>query len=409
MDPLAVFRKEFRHHTNEIYLDGNSLGKLPLAAESHLNEAIQNQWGKELIRSWNTHWLELPKRIAAKYATLLGTQSHNILMGESTSVRIYQMLHAALTSGLFPKQLLTDALNFPTDQYLMQGLESAFLLPKTIQVAYGQEIEADIDLLKAEIKTHPGIVCLSLASYKSAYLYPMKELNQWAKCCGSLILWDLSHAVGVVDIDLEATETLMAVGCTYKFMNGGPGSPAFIFIAEALQQKLKNPIQGWFGHQKPFDFDPMYKPANGIERFASGTPQILSLVGMEAGIDITLAAGIKAIRQKSSRQTAFLIAAINEELSSYGYQLQSPVDNARRGSHVSISHPHAWQICQALQAGSETFPKIIPDFRPPNFIRLGVAPLYILDRELELTVRRLKDIVKDKIYLNFSSEKPQVT
>lgn len=407
-DPLAGFKRRFFSVPDEIYLDGNSLGKMPIEAQTTVEKVLQQQWGQRLIRSWNEQWLDLPTRIAGKYAQLLGTNAANIIIGESTSVRLYQIVYALLNSHKYSR-LITDNLNFPTDLYILEGLEKAFELPQTLVVDYGQELEADIETLKAEIQKKPCIVCLSLVSYKSAYLYPMAELNRWAQAHHSIIVWDLSHAVGVVPIDFQATQTKAAIGCTYKFMNGGPGAPALMYVGQSLQNELKNPIQGWFGHAKPFDFSPSYRAANGIHRFASGTPQILSLAAMEAGIDITLEAGIKPIRKKSIQQTDYLISTFQEELKPYGFELFSPQESTRRGSHISLIHPQAWQICQALQEGIEDYPPVIPDFRPPQIIRMGVAPLYTSFEDLTITVKYLKAIVENQWYFKYPTDKPQVT
>lgn len=407
-DPLAGFKRRFFSVPDEIYLDGNSLGKMPIEAQTTVEKVLQQQWGQRLIRSWNEQWLDLPTRIAGKYAQLLGTNAANIIIGESTSVRLYQIVYALLNSHKYSR-LITDNLNFPTDLYILEGLEKAFELPQTLVVDYGQELEADIETLKAEIQKKPCIVCLSLVSYKSAYLYPMAELNRWAQAHHSIIVWDLSHAVGVVPIDFQATQTKAAIGCTYKFMNGGPGAPALMYVGQSLQNELKNPIQGWFGHAKPFDFSPSYRAADGIHRFASGTPQILSLAAMEAGIDITLKAGIKPIRKKSIQQTDYLISTFQEELKPYGFELFSPQESTRRGSHISLIHPQAWQICQALQEGIEDYPPVIPDFRPPQIIRMGVAPLYTSFEDLTITVKYLKAIVENQWYFKYPTDKPQVT
>ena len=408
-DPLAHFKKEFYHPENEIYLDGNSLGKLPLKAKENMATVMQEQWGKHLIRSWNDHWLDLPKRLASKLAQLLNAKDHEILVGESTSVNLYKVAQALIQSGHYPKQFLSDALNFPTDNYILEGICRENALAKPIYIHYSTDLKADLNLLKNQISAHPGIVCLSLVSYKSAYYYPMKALNLHAKENNSIIIWDLSHAVGAVAIDLKETESLAAIGCTYKYLNGGPGSPAFIYLEETLSPRLLSPIQGWFGHAKPFDFSQDYHPAAGIEKFDAGTPTVLSLAAMEAGIDITLAAGIKNISAKSITLTNALIKEIETQLTPLGYALESPTEAIERGSHVTISHQESWRVCQCLLHGNEKRPKIIPDFRPPHYIRLGIAPLYIGHEDLWLTVERLKEIVLEKEYEHYSQTRPVVT
>ncbi len=408
-DPLAIFRAEFHHSDNEIYLDGNSLGKLPLKAKKAVSEVITEQWGNNLIRSWNDHWLDLPKRLAKKLAALLNAEASEILVGESTSVNLYKIAHALVHSGRYPKQLLTDSLNFPTDHYILGGICEQNDLASPICINYTHDLKADLALLKATIQNHPGIICLSLVSYKSAYCYPMKMLNAFAREHNSIIIWDLSHAVGAIEIDLEATETLAAIGCSYKYLNGGPGSPAFLYLKEELVPHLSTPIQGWFGHARPFDFAQDYRPAKGIDRFDAGTPTILSLAAMEAGIDISLKAGIKNIHQKSIALTQAFIALMETELYPLGYVLESPINSSERGSHVTISHQESWRICQCLLNGKENRPKIIPDFRPPQYIRFGVAPLYIGHEALFITIERLKEIVVEKEYLQYNQDRPTVT
>lgn len=408
-DPLNQFRNHFFHQENEIYLDGNSLGKLPKKVAPLIEHTIKNEWGKQLIRSWNENWLALPERLSHKYSKLLNSSPGEIIFGESTTVRLYQVLHALIQSRKYPNHLITDHLNFPTDQYVLQGLTKQFENLIFTSVEYGQEIQADISYLKEKIQKNPGILCLSLVSYKSAFFYPMRELNEFAAQKGSIIVWDLSHAVGAVPINFKESKTKVALGCTYKYMNGGPGSPAFLYIESALQQSLENPIQGWFGHQNPFDFTPDYHPALGINRFNNGTPSVLSLQAVEIGIDLTLKAGINNIRSKSIKQAELLIEAIKNDLTPLGYTLQSPEKNSQRGSHIAIAHPHAWQICQALICGAGKSPKIIPDFRPPDILRIGITPLYTRFEDLWWVVHQLLTIVESKSFLNFDEKRSKVT
>ena len=408
-DPLKLFRNHFFHQKNEIYLDGNSLGKMPKNIPEILGETINNQWGKQLISSWNKGWLKLPNRLSEKYGKLLNASAEEIVFGESTTVRLYQILLALIQSGNYLDNLITDNLNFPTDLYVIDGLKKQFPKLKINNIEYHNEIEADIDLLKESIKKNPGIICLSLVTYKSCYYYPMKVLNQYAVKHKSIIVWDISHGVGSVPIDFKESETKIAVGCTYKYMNGGPGSPSFLYIESGLHSLLENPIQGWFGHKNPFDFNPQYKSAEKLDHFKNGTPPILSMQAVESGIDLTLKAGILNIRDKSIKQSEMIIMAIKDHLNSFGYNLQSPKKFLRRGSHIAISHPNAWQICQALQKGGKNIPKIIPDFRPPNFIRLGITPLYTSFEDLWWVINQLENIVESESYLRFNQIKPEVT
>lgn len=408
-DPLASFRAFFQHEPNSIYLDGNSLGKLPIQAKKDILHAVDKQWGKNLIRSWNDHWLGLPKRLEQKIAILLGAKATELKVGESTSVNLFKLIHALLSSNLTPKNLLTDSLNFSTDVYVMEGLAKQFECKPPKIVTYVHDLKADLMLLKDEIKKQPGIVSLSLVSYKSAWLYPMKSLNEYAEQNSSIIIWDLSHAVGVVDVNLAESKTKIALGCTYKFLNGGPGSPAFLYIQEDLITKLHSPIQGWFGHQKPFDFSLLYTPSDGIDRFDAGTPQILSQVAMEAGIDLALKAGISAIRKKSMAQTSYIVELIQEKLIPLGFAIETPMNPEERGSHITLAHPESWRVCKALIMGKSDGVKIISDFRPPDYLRLGIAPIYTRYIDLFKSIERIEQIMLSQEYLEIDAERPTVT
>ena len=408
-DPLAHYNSLFAHNKNEIYLDGNSLGKLPLKTKTVISQLIEEQWGEKLIGSWNEHWLALPKRIAQKLALLLNAFPSEISVGESTSVNLYKLIHALVQSGQYPTNLLTDSLNFPTDNYILEGIAKQLNLAQPVCVEYVSDLNAELKLLKKQIQQTPGIVCLSLVSFKSAYRYPMRELNKFAAEHHSIIVWDLSHAVGAVNIDFKTTNTLAAIGCTYKYLNGGPGAPSFLYVSEKLISHLATPIQGWFGHRRPFDFSPTYEAAEGIDKFDAGTPAILSLAALETGLDITLEAGIQPIRVKSEALTSFLVALVQEELIPLGFRLESPIDTNQRGSHITISHQASWRICQCLLHGKEEGIKIIPDFRPNKYIRLGIAPLYVGFEDIYWTVQRLKEIILENEIDNYDEQRPLVT
>lgn len=405
-DPLAPFYAYFYHPDQTIYLDGNSLGKLPLGVAEAIQETVVNQWGQGLIASWNQHWLSLPQQLAQQLAQLLNCQSQEIIVGESTSVRLFQVTQALVNSKLFPPNIGTDQLNFPTDRYILNQIAQQSWNKKALVISYANEREAKLEQLKSEMQQQPGIYCLSLVTYKSGFLYPMRELNSFARQNNSIIIWDLSHAVGVVDIDFKATQTLVAVGCTYKYLNGGPGAPAFLYLDAALATKLDNPIPGWFGHAKPFDFVADYEPATASGKMAVGTPPILSFVALQKGLSICLEAGTQALQEKSRAQTQWLYAQIENRLTPYGVRIESPKKPEQRGAHLSLSHPEAWRITQALQAAS---PRIIPDFRPDQFIRLGLAPLYTRYEALQTTVDTLEHILKEKTYVKFSHQKTTVT
>lgn len=396
-DELASFSKQFVPGNYDIYLDGNSLGKLPKKTIDRIKTTVEQQWGAQLINSWNAHWLELPKRLASTMEQLIRAGRGTVYVGESTSLNLYKLVLGLLLSNRFGKNLTTDLLNFPSDNYILEGIAKHHGALYHL-LNYSSYIEADLDLLKSHIATYPGIICLSMVSFKSAYYYPVKELNDWAKDHQSIIVWDMSHAVGICDVDCQKMEIKAAVGCTYKYLNGGPGAPAFLMLDSELQNGVGNPIQGWFGHQKPFDFDLEYIQDSSIDRFANGTPSVLSMAALEIGLKISLEAGISSIANKNKRQIQFLIQAVKEELLDLDYQLICPDLMDRIGGHVSISHPHAKAIVEVLKSGTKNHPSVLPDFRPPNLIRLGVASLYVSFDDLIRTVAFLKTIVVTKMY-----------
>jgi len=408
-DVLREFRKQFVSPSDQIYLDGNSLGKLPIKTKTIVQEVVDTQWGQTLIGGWNAHWLELPQRLGDKLARLLCAPPKSIHVGDATSVNLYKLVYALRATNQYGPHLITDALNFPTDNYILQGIAQQFNAPPVVKVVYENEVVPSIEQLKAAIAATPGIVCLSLVSYKSAYLYTMELLNRWAEQHKSIIVWDLSHAVGAVAIDLQKSQTKAAVGCTYKYLNGGPGSPSFLYADPAIVSSLQSPIKGWFGHRNPFDFSPNYLPAEGVDQFKAGTPAILSLSAMEPGVDITLDAGIDNIRAKGLALGEYFLDLVYEKLTGVGFRIESPTEAASRGSHITLSHEESWRICKALLAGDEHGLKIIPDFRPPNFIRFGFAPLYTGFEDLYVTAERLHTIVEEKQFTAYDATQTGVT
>ena len=405
-DPLRSFKKEFINTENEIYLDGNSLGKLPKQSKMILQNVVENEWGNNLIQSWNDYWLETVDRISFKLEKLFKSSKNEIIIGESTSVYLYQILSSLINSNKYNTHFISDNLNFPSDLYVIDGICKTKEGCTSTIVDYDSDIEANIDLLKKSIKEKPGIVCLSLVSYKSSWLYPMKDLNKWAYENNSIIVWDLSHAAGAVNIDFKETNTLVAVGCTYKFLNGGPGSPAYLYVKTNLLNSINNPINGWFGHSNPFSFSKDFDQDKGIKKFSNGTPNILSIVPIETGVDIILRAKIANIEFKSKKQSEYLKELIFKFLIPLGFKFESPINSLNRGSHISISHTESWRICKSLQSGSI---KIIPDYRPPNYIRLGISPLYTSYEDLTKTVFKLAQIVNNKEYLEHTKARPLVT
>lgn len=405
-DSLSKFREYFVNEPNTIYLDGNSLGKCPKKTYETIDNLVKNQWANGLIRSWNNHWIDLPDKLAAKIAKIIGAEPDEVFVGDSTSINFFKLAFAALKFQEGRKKIITDSLNFPTDLYVLYGLiAQQFNNHKVEVIGNEQNIEIKCEEYEKSIDENTALITLSLVTYKSAFLYDMGKINELANVKGALTIWDLSHASGAIPIHLNETKADMAVGCTYKYLNGGPGAPAYLYVRKDLQEKLLNPIWAWFSHQNPFDFDQKYTPKNGIHRFATGTPSVLSLAAIEPGLDIILEAGIENIRNKSIAQSQFLVKLIKDFLLPLGFSIASPLNVDERGSHISIQHAEGYRINKALIEPKLNTKKIIPDFRPPNNIRLGIAPLYNSFTELYETVIRIKLIVETEEYLNFGVEK----
>ncbi len=407
-DKLSHFREQFEIG-EEIYLDGNSLGRLPKKTGGLISELTQNQWGKRLIRSWNEHWMELPSRISAKIARLVGAQADEIFVGDSTSINFYKLAFAALKFQESKTRIITDSLNFPTDIYVLQGLiEQQFKNHSLTIIQSKDEKQITDEEIENALDNDTALLTLSHVVFKSAYMYDMHKINQLAHQKGSLVLWDLSHSAGAVEVNLNDSGADMAVGCTYKYLNGGPGAPAFLYVRKDLQEKLTNPIWGWFSHQKPFDFTLNYEAKADIQRFAAGTPSVLSLAAIESGLDITVEVGMKNLREKSVAQTNYLIELVENFLTPIGFTIASPTNSNKRGSHISIQHPEGYRINRAMIEPINGSPVIIPDFRPPNNIRLGIAPLYNTFEEIFQTIVRIKTIVETSEFERFGEERLEV-
>lgn len=410
-DKLSQFRDQFfKTGENMIYLDGNSLGKLPQATLELTKLLIQEQWGNRLIRSWNEHWMDLPQKIAGKIARIIGAQEDEVFVGDTTSINLYKLAFAALQMEPSKKKILSDSLNFPTDLYILQGLVRQQFTSHSLKIIESKDnIRMELESLEKEMNEDIAFITLSLVAYKSAFLYDMNRVNALAHKHNSLVIWDLSHAAGAVPVKLNETGADMAVGCTYKYLNGGPGAPAFLYIRKDLQQKLANPIWAWFSHSKPFAFDPVYHQGQGIQRFATSTPSILSLAAIEPGLDLILEAGMENLRKKSINQGRFLLGMIKKFLVPIGFSIASPLEENTRGSHISIRHPEGYRINRAMIEPDDNSVSIIPDFRPPDNIRLGIAPLYNSYADLYTCVERMHKIVVTGKYKKYSKTKLTVT
>lgn len=406
-DDLLAYREQFVHHDPDlIYLDGNSLGRLPTATKARLQEAIEQEWGDRLIRSWNEGWLEAPNRIGDKIGRLLGARPGELTMADSTSVNLFKLVLAALDARPGRFKIITDNLNFPSDHYILQGIVRLLgNRHEIVVVPSADDVHGPVDGLTAAIDEDTALVTLSHTVFKSGYSYDMDAITTVAHEAGAIILWDLSHSAGAVPVDLNGANVDLAVGCTYKYLNGGPGAPAFLYVADRWHDRLRNPLSGWIGQANLFDFDLTYAPAPGIQQFLTGTPPILSLTAVEPGIDMLLEIGMDRVRDRSVRLSNYLVALWQARLEPLGYRLNSPANHQRRGSHISLGHDDGARIARVLIDRLN----VLPDFRQPDNIRLGLSPLYNTFSELHEAVERMALVVEQGLYREASVGDRKVT
>ncbi len=406
-DPLASYHSQFYiADPNLIYLDGNSLGRLPLKTQEKLALVIREGWGEALIRSWGQGWFEAPLAIGEKIARLIGAAPGQVVVSDSTSVNLFKLSLAALNLRPARTKILSDQPNFPTDLYILQGCNRLLGSRYDLQLLHSPDgVSMDLEQVLATIDPNTALVCLSHVHFKSGYMYDAQAITQRCHEMGALILWDLSHSTGAVPVDLDGWDADFAVGCSYKYLNGGPGAPAYLYVNRQLQNESISPIQGWFGQASPFAFEMDYAPAEGIRRFIAGTPPILSTLAIEPGVDLLLEAGIDQLREKSIAQTSYLIDLYDAILSPLGFELGTPRDPARRGSHISLRHPEGYRINRALIEEM----KVIPDFREPDNLRLGLAPIYTTFEDIWNGVDRIRQVVQEKRYLRYPATRLAVT
>ncbi|HET8755982.1 MAG TPA: aminotransferase class V-fold PLP-dependent enzyme [Solirubrobacteraceae bacterium] len=371
-DPLAGFRERFVFTGPErIYLDGNSLGRLPVATRERLH-ALAGEWGDRLVSGW-PDWIDAPTRVGDLLAdAVLGAGPGEVIVGDSTTVNLYKLCSAAL--DLAPGPLVTNRDNFPTDRYVLEGLAAQ----RGVELRLVDDLAGALD--------DAAVAVISHVDYRSGEIADMRHLN----ARGARVVWDLSHSAGALPIGLRDAGVELAVGCTYKYLNGGPGAPAFLYVAKELQPRLRSPIWGWFGQRDQFAMERDYDPVAGIGRFLAGTPPVLDLAAVEEGVKLTAEAGVDRLREKSLALCELIIELHDAWLAPLGFELGSPRDGARRGSHVSVRHPEAWPICRALIERAA----VIPDFRGPDSIRLGVAPLYTRFVDVYDALDRLRGLVE---------------
>ncbi len=399
-DPLAEFRERFVITDPDlIYLDGNSLGRFPKATKTLIND-IMDEWSDSLIRFWGDNF-NIQKDVGNKVAELIGASPDEVIIGESTSVNMYKLFVASLMVQEGRSRIVTDDLNFPSDIYILDEINRTLGNNHTVEIVKSPDsMTGPVEGIKAMLDEDTALLTLSGTVFKSAYNYDMADINKAAKDAGALVVWDLSHSIGSVPIDLNGSGADMAIGCSYKYVNGGPGAPAFLYVRKDLQEKLRNPIAGWHGRKNQFDFGLEYEPKDGIGRFLSGTPDVLSIAPISVGIDLLLEAGMDRVREKSVAQTEFMIALWEEHLKPYGFTLNSPRDAKWRGSHVAIGHADGWRINQSMIKDVN----VLPDFRAPDNIRLGITPLNTTFSELHTAVMRIKQIMDEKLYENHQLE-----
>ena len=424
-DPLRDFRGRFDLPEGVIYLDGNSLGAAPSAVHARLRAVMAEEWADGLVRSWNRHdWIGAPARVGAKIAPLIGARAHEVVVADSTSVNLFKLALAALGHQSGRTVIVTEPGNFPTDLYVAQGIE-AVMEGVTLRVRPADELQ---DALDEDV----ALVMLTHVHYKTGAPHDMAAITRAAHDAGALMLWDLSHSAGAVEVDLstltgESTPALrsaelvdrgvprilardllfsgtsctgavevdlnaagadLAVGCGYKYLNGGPGAPAYIFVAERLQGALTSPLTGWMGHADPFGFGDDYRPADGIGRFLCGTPPMLSLLALECGLDQFEGADMATVAAKGQRLASLFIDLVEARCAGHGLTLVTPRDPAARGSQVSFAHPDAWPIMQAMIERG-----VIGDFRAPDILRCGFTPLYLSFEDVWRAVETLQDVL----------------
>jgi kynureninase len=407
-DDLACFRPEFVVEDPDlIYLDGNSLGRLPRRTAARVREVVEQEWGGRLIRGWREGWFTAPERIGAKIARLVGAQPDEVIAADSTTVNFFKLVAAALAARPDRHTVVTDDLNFPSDVYVLQGaLKLAGPAYRLTLVRSADGLSVSDQALAAALRDDTALVALTHTAFKSGYIYDMALVTEMAHDAGALMLWDLSHSVGAMPLALNAARVDMAVGCTYKYLSGGPGATAFLYVRRELQAEgLLTPLWGWFGQQGQFDMALEYQPAAGMRRFLAGTPNVLSLAAAEPAVDIVLEAGLERIRAKSTKQTEYLISLWEALLEPLGVTLNSPRDARRRGSHVSLGHPEGLRIDRALIEDMN----VIPDFRYPDNIRLGIAPLYTTYAEIYEAIVRFRRVMVERLYEKYPAERPEVT
>ncbi|MCU4351740.1 kynureninase [Acinetobacter ursingii] len=395
-DELKHLKDEFVLPEGVVYLDGNSLGARPKKSLAYAQHIIQQQWGEDLINSWNkADWWGLPIRLGDKVGQLIGANAGETIISDSTTLNLFKVLSAAvkIQAEKYPdrKVIVAEKEVFPTDIYIIEGFIDL------INQGYRIELINGADDLAEVLASEVAVVVLSHVNYRTGYLYDMTDINRQIHATNALVIWDLCHSVGAVAMDLNQSESDFAIGCTYKYLNGGPGSPALLWVNAKHTEKFWQPLSGWWGHKKPFDMAQHYQPADSIRRYLCGTQPIISMSLIECGLDIFLKTSMQKIRAKSLKLTDLFIALVHQECAEFGFELITPLDHHDRGSHVSYRHAHGYEIIQALIARG-----VIGDYREPEVLRFGVTPLYLGFEDIWQAVKQLKAIMLHNEWKNES-------
>lgn len=381
-DDLAFARERFHLPEGVVYLDGNSLGALPRATPARIEAVIQSQWGDDLITGWNKHgWVDLPRRLGAQLAPLIGAQADEVVVCDSTSLNVFKLLSAALALKPKRKVILSDNGNFPTDLYMAQGLAGLLGCEHRLELVRPEQV---LERIAEDV----AVVMLTEVDYRTGRRHDMAAINARAREMGVLTLWDLAHSAGAMPVDLNGTGSDFAVGCGYKYLNGGPGAPAFLFVARRWLDQARQPLFGWFGHAKPFDFDTAYQPKDGIERYLVGTPPVISMAALGCGLDTFAGIDLASLRRKSLALGDLMIRLVTQECDGFGLGLASPAEGARRGSQISYAHAQGYAVMQALINRG-----VIGDFRAPDLLRFGFTPLYLRFQDIWDAVAILKAVL----------------
>ncbi len=391
-DPLAPLRQQFALPASVIYLDGNSLGARPVAALERAQQVIAEEWGNGLIRSWNSAgWADLSQRLGNRLAPLIGARDGEVVITDTTSINLFKVLSAALSVQRqrepARKVIVSEASNFPTDLYIAEGLT------ELLQQGYSLRLVNSPDELPQAIDPDVAVVMLTHVNYKTGYMYDMQALTALSHECGALSIWDLAHSAGAVPIDLHQASADYAIGCTYKYLNGGPGSQAFVWVNPALVDVVRQPLSGWFGHTRQFAMEAHYAPSAGIARYLCGTQPITSLAMVECGLEIFAQTDMASLRSKSLALTDLFIALVEARCAAHGLVLITPREHAKRGSHVSFEHPEGYAVIQALIARG-----VIGDYREPRIMRFGFTPLYTSFTEVFDAVEILGEILDNSTW-----------